>query len=147
MIEIPNCLISWKTFYDVHEKDSKLQANLRKAPKLTYRAIQPSNNKQSMPLALTIFDESTTGAIECYFPEKPDAACFLSAFQKLFVIYNVEHITILSICLEMQLFVMIKMDIMDRTMVKLPKLFIYKTNIARSHNYTKSYVLFTIRVT
>ena len=62
--------------------------NLRKAPKLPYEAIHPGNNKQGMPLALTIFDESTTVAIECYFPEKSDAACFLSAFQKLFVICN-----------------------------------------------------------
>ena len=41
-----------------------------------------------MPLALAIFDESTTAAIECNIPEKSDAACFLSAFQKLFVICN-----------------------------------------------------------
>ena len=85
MIEIPNGFISWKAFY-VYEKDSKLQAYLRKPSKLTYGAIQPSNKKQSMPVALTVFDELTTAAIECYFPEKSDAACFLSAFQKFFVI-------------------------------------------------------------
>ena len=88
LIEIPNGFISWKTFYDVYEKDSELQANLRKAPKLTYGAIHPSNNKQSMPLALAIFDGSATATIECYFPEKSDAACFLSALQKLFVLCN-----------------------------------------------------------
>ena len=88
LIEIPNGFISWKTFYDVYEKDSKLQANLRKAPKPTYGAIHPGNNKQSMPMALSIFDESITAALECYFPEKSDAACFLSALQKLFVICN-----------------------------------------------------------
>ena len=37
-------------------------------------------------MALAVFDELTTAAIECYFPEKSDAACFLSAFQKFFVI-------------------------------------------------------------
>ena len=72
------------------EKDSKLQANLRKAPKLTNETIHPGNVKQSMPLALAIFDESTTAAIECYFPEKSDTAYFLSAFQILFVICNVK---------------------------------------------------------
>ena len=87
MIEIPNGFISWKTFYDVYEKDSKLQANIRKAPKLTLGAIHPGNNKQSMPLSLAIFHKSTA-AIECYFPEKSDASCFLSPFQKLFGICN-----------------------------------------------------------
>ena len=88
LIEIINGFISWKTFYDDYDKDSKLQANLRKAPKFTYGEIHPGNNKQSMPLALAIFDESTTAAIECYFPEKSDAAWILPALQKLFVIYN-----------------------------------------------------------
>ena len=45
LIEIPNGFISWKTFYDVYEKDSKLQANLRKAPKPTYGVIHLGNNK------------------------------------------------------------------------------------------------------
>ena len=31
LIEYTNGFISWKTFYDVYDKDSKLQANLRKA--------------------------------------------------------------------------------------------------------------------
>ena len=64
-IEIPNGFTSWETFYDVYEKDSKSQENLRKAPKLASGTIHTGNNKQSMPLALTIFDEPTTAAIEC----------------------------------------------------------------------------------
>ena len=36
---------------------------------------------------------------------------------------------------------------LDRTMIDLPKVLTYKTNIARTRNYTKSYVLFTTRVT
>ena len=40
LIEIPNGFISWKIFYDVYEKDSKLQANLRKARKLMRQFIQ-----------------------------------------------------------------------------------------------------------
>ena len=70
MIEIPNGFISWQTFY-VYEKDSKL-----------------GNNMQSMLLALAIFDKSTTAILECHFPEKSDAACFLSAFPKLFNIWR-----------------------------------------------------------
>ena len=37
-----------------------------------------------MSLALAIFDKSTTAILEYHFPEKSDAACFLSAFPKLF---------------------------------------------------------------
>ena len=40
LIEILNGFISWKIFYDVYEKDSKLQANLRKARKLMRQFIQ-----------------------------------------------------------------------------------------------------------
>ena len=36
---------------------------------------------------------------------------------------------------------------LDRTMIDLPKVLTYETNIARTRNYTKSYVLFTTRVT
>ena len=71
LIEIPNGFISWQTFYDVYEKDSKL-----------------GNNMQSMPLALEIFDKSTTAILEYHFPEKSDAVCFLSAFPKLFNIWR-----------------------------------------------------------
>ena len=33
-----------KNFNDVYEKDSKLQVNLRKAPKLSSGTIHPGNN-------------------------------------------------------------------------------------------------------
>lgn len=52
--------ISWKLFHDVYEKDLKLQGNLKKAPKLSARALHPGNNKQSVPLALSIFHETTS---------------------------------------------------------------------------------------
>ena len=37
--------ISWKLFHDVYEKDSCLQSNLRKAPKLNSKTLHPGNNK------------------------------------------------------------------------------------------------------
>ena len=75
-------------FYDVYEKDEVLQSNLRKAYKLTYQAVHPGNNKQDVSLALAIFDETTSTAIKSYFPERLDAANFLSCFHSLFVICN-----------------------------------------------------------
>ena len=46
---------------------------------LLYGAIHVGNNKQSTTLTVLIFEESTTAATDCYFPEKSDAACFLTA--------------------------------------------------------------------
>ena len=87
-IHVPAGFISWNSLYKVYEKDETLGGNLRKAHKLTYRAIHPGNNKQSVSLALAIFDETTSAAIRSYFPERNDAASFLNLFYKLFVICN-----------------------------------------------------------
>ena len=74
--------------YKVYEKDETLSGNFRKAHKLTYIAIHPGNNKQSVSLSLAIFDETTSAAIRSYFLERNDAASFLNLFYKLFVICN-----------------------------------------------------------
>lgn len=87
-IEIPAGYISWKLFYEIYEKDENLQGNLRKAPKLTFKATHPGNNKQDVSLALAIFDPTTSAAIKSYFHGREDAANFLSCFYKLFVICN-----------------------------------------------------------
>ena len=154
MIEIPCGFISWKTFYDVYERDSKLQANLRKTPRLTYGEIHSGNNKQSMPLALAIFNQSTTAAIAGYFPEKSDAACFLSVIRKLFVVCNAKTqyntssmLGNAAACNDSKPEFLLSFAAWIEEMVDLSKPFTYKTNIARSHNNTKSYILFTIRVT
>ena len=34
--------------HDVHDKDTKSKANLRKAPKLTFKALHLGNNKQKL---------------------------------------------------------------------------------------------------
>ena len=62
-IDVPAGYISWKMFYYIYELDEKLQGNLRKVPKLTYKATHPGNNKQDVSLALAIFDEITSAAI------------------------------------------------------------------------------------
>ena len=54
-----------------------MQANLRKAHKLSYKALRPGDNKQSVPLALAIFDPTTFAALESYFSDRMDAAAFL----------------------------------------------------------------------
>ena len=48
--------ISWKLLNDMFHEDKLLQSNLRKANNLTYKVLHPSDNKQSVPLVLAIFD-------------------------------------------------------------------------------------------
>ena len=83
VIDVPQGYISWRMFYDAYEKDEVLQSNLRKAYKLTYQAVHPGNNKQDVSLALAIFDETTSTAIKSYFPERLDAANFLSCLHSV----------------------------------------------------------------
>ena len=80
--------ISWKLFHDVYEKDEKLQSNLRKAPKIFAKVIHPGNNKQSVPLALAIFHETTSAAITSYFPERSCASNFLKLIYAWWVVSN-----------------------------------------------------------
>ena len=68
--------ISWKLLHEVYDKDEKLPANMKKASKLSYKAIHPGYNKPSVPLALAIFDQSTSAAIESYYPNWLDASSF-----------------------------------------------------------------------
>ena len=75
--------------------------------RLTYGAIHPGNNKQSMPLALAIFDESTTGAIKCYFPLAIKCHFFFCSVSKTLCYMQLQNTTIFPIYLKMQLFVMI----------------------------------------
>ena len=56
--------LSWKLFHEVYDKDEKLPANMKKASKLSNKVMHPGDNKQSVPLALAIFDQSTSAAIE-----------------------------------------------------------------------------------
>ena len=76
-IHVPCGEISWSLLHAVYDNDEKLNANLRKAPKLTYSTLHPGNNKQNVQLALNIFHETTVAAVKSYFPERTDAAQFL----------------------------------------------------------------------
>ena len=67
-INVPVGEIAWKTFYDVFERDANLHANLRIAPKLTIKVLQPGDCKQNVPNALAIFDETSIAAAKSYFP-------------------------------------------------------------------------------
>ena len=87
-INVPAGYLCWGMFYDLYEQDNKLQCNLRKAPKLTFKATHPGNNKQDVSLALAIFDEKTSSAIKSYYPGRTDAANFLNLFYKLFLVCN-----------------------------------------------------------
>ena len=65
-----------------------LQSNLRKAPKMSARVLHPGSNKQSVPLALAIFHETTSAAITSYFPNCKDASDFLKVFNTWWIITN-----------------------------------------------------------
>ena len=80
--------ISWKLLHDTYEKGCTLQANLRKTPRLNLKVLHPGNNKQSLPLALAIIHETTTAAIESYFPEKNNSADFLILLNIWWIIPN-----------------------------------------------------------
>ena len=90
-IEVPSGALHWKTFHDVFEKDKLLQANLRKAPRITAKVLHPGNCKQSVPIALSIFHDTTYAAIEDYFPYRKDAAEFLKLYSTWWNISNAKE--------------------------------------------------------
>ena len=69
--------MSSKLLHEIHDLDQSLHGNLQKARKLTYKALHSGDNKQSVPLALSIFDPTSSAAILIYYPERQDAAAFL----------------------------------------------------------------------
>ena len=73
----PGGEISWKLLHGVYDTEVKLSANLKKASKLSYKAMHPGDNKQRVALALVIFDQTTSSAIETYFANRLDASSFL----------------------------------------------------------------------
>ena len=87
-INFPGGEIKWKFFHDVHEKDALLEANLRKAPKLTTNVLHPGNCKQNVPTALAMFPETTAAAVQSYFPDEKSTVDFLKLFSKWWVISN-----------------------------------------------------------
>ena len=84
--------MSWKTLHDVHDKDNTLESHLRKAPKLSYKVLHPGNCKQSVPVALSVFDATTSTAIQSYFPDRKASAEFLRLIDTWWVISNAKQL-------------------------------------------------------
>ena len=80
--------ISWRLLHEVYEKDEQLEANMKAAPKLTAKVLHPGNCKQNVPVALAIFDRSTSTAIKHYFPQKTDASDILNLFNVWWTVSN-----------------------------------------------------------
>jgi len=57
-----------------------LKSNFRKAPKLSYQALQPGNNKQNS-LAIAVFHETTIAAAKSYFPNRKDLVGFFTVMK------------------------------------------------------------------
>ena len=87
-VHCPAGYISWGDLYNIYDRDKELSGNLRKAPKLSYQALHPCNNKQNVPLALAVIDETTIAAAKSYYSNRPDIAGFLSIFNKWWTIAN-----------------------------------------------------------
>ena len=80
VIQAPEGYISWRMFNEVHERGENFLANLRKPPKITYQVTHVST--------FAIFQESTTAATKSCFPNRLDAANFLTLFYQVFVLCN-----------------------------------------------------------
>ena len=55
--------LKWEMLHDIFERGAQLDGpklNLKKAPKLTLKVPHPGSNKQNVPLALAIFDETAS---------------------------------------------------------------------------------------
>ena len=90
-INIPPGFIQWSTFHRVHEKDSAIGCHVKKAPKLSYQALHPGNNKQSVPLTLAIFDLTTITAISQYFPDDKTTSSFLNLIYNWWLVVNAKE--------------------------------------------------------
>ena len=74
----------------IYEEDSKLGGNLRKAPKLTFKSLQPFNNKQNVSLELAIFCDTAITASKSYCSDKKDMHGFLTLINTWWTIVNVK---------------------------------------------------------
>ena len=88
IVHVESGEVDWHLLYNIYEKDESLEGNLKKAFKLSYNALHPGDNKQSLPLALGIFHASTSAAIRSYYPQREDAASFLNLIDTWWVIVN-----------------------------------------------------------
>ena len=87
-ITISSGLVSWSSFHKIHEEDLRLSAHLRAAPKINYPVLHPGNKKQSVPLALAIFEETTACAFRLYLHEDNTTPGFLDLIHTWWLIVN-----------------------------------------------------------
>ena len=80
--------ITWKLSHAVYDKDENFPGNLKRAYKLTYKSLHPGDKKQSLSLALSIFDATNSAAIESYYPDHYDASGFLKFINLWWTISN-----------------------------------------------------------
>ena len=80
--------ISWSDIHKIYDQDRILDAKLRKAPKLTFKALYPGDNKQNVNLAVAIFHDTTIAACESYFPDRTDISNFLKLISFWWTISN-----------------------------------------------------------
>ena len=80
--------MAWSDLQKVYNKDNALNAKLRKAPKLTFKALHPSDNKQNVNLVFAIFHETTLLACESYFHDRADMSNFLRIISCWWTIEN-----------------------------------------------------------
>ena len=84
-ISFEGCQVSWKLFPDIFEKDSLLESNLRKVPKMTHKVLHPGNCKQNVPVVVAVFHKSA--AITSNFHKKKNSE-FLELFNTWRIICN-----------------------------------------------------------
>ena len=62
----------WSDIHKLYDKDNVLDAKLRKASKLTFKALLLSDNKRNVNLAIAIFHETIFAACESCFSDSTD---------------------------------------------------------------------------
>ena len=70
--------VRWSHLHTIHERDLILSTHLRAAYKINSSVLHPGNNKQSVPLALALFHESTISALRLYLPKEEGTAGFFN---------------------------------------------------------------------
>ena len=91
VFNIPPGFVIWSHLHQVHTRDLTLNSHLKKAPKLSYSVLLPGNNKQSVPLALAVFEPTTTSAIRSYFPEEYTTIAFLEHIHAWWLVVNAKE--------------------------------------------------------
>ena len=61
------------------------------SPKISYQALHPGNNKQSVPLALSIIEPTTITALRQYFPEDTTTSSFLNLIHNWWLVVNAKE--------------------------------------------------------